>query len=165
MMRHACRLHFTAIIDIYIDLCSPVQPPGVGAVVAPSERNFEIFEAQIVDSEYITLMHASSGFLGVLVYFAIGRLLWQVVWCTLCEKKDVPEKLKGLLIYWAAGMIGIGVHLALRSDPLLANTSVGLGIAAGIIVASIIYMMTAAKIILLAYMHKQQDEHHEEVFT
>lgn len=74
------------------------------------------------------------------------------------RKKDVPEKLKGLLIYWAAGMIGIGVHLALRSDPLLANTSVGLGIAAGIIVASIIYMMTAAKIILLAYMHKEHKE-------
>lgn len=114
-----------------------------------------MFEAQIVDSEYITLMHATSGFLSVLVYFAIGRLLWQVVWCTLCEKKDVPEKLKGLLIYWAAGIFGIGVHLALRSDPLLANTNVRLGIVAGIIIASIIYTMTAAKVVLLAYMRKK----------
>ena len=117
-----------------------------------------MFEAQIVDSEYITLMHATSGFLSVLVYFAIGRLLWQVVWCTLCEKKNVPEKLKGLLIYWAAGIFGIGVHLALRSDPLLANSNVRLGIAAGIIVASIIYTMTAAKIMLLAYMRKEHKE-------
>lgn len=117
-----------------------------------------MFEAQIVDSEYITLMHASSGFLGVLVYFTIGRLLWQVVWCTLCEKKDVPEKLKGLLLYWTAGIIGVGFHLALRSDPLLANTNVRLGIVAGIIIASIIYTMTAAKVVLLAYMRKEHKE-------
>ena len=38
-------LHFTAISDIYIDLCSPVHTffaPGVGAMVAPSERNFDV---------------------------------------------------------------------------------------------------------------------------
>ena len=34
-------LHFAAIRGICkVDLCSLVQPPGVGAVVAPSERNF-----------------------------------------------------------------------------------------------------------------------------
>lgn len=115
-----------------------------------------MFEAQIVDSEYITLMYATSGFLSVLVYFAIGRLLWQVFWCT--QKKNVPEKLEGLLIYWAASVIGIGFHLALKTDPLLANSNVQLGIAAGVIVGSVIYLMTAAKITLLAYMRKEHKE-------
>lgn len=38
------RLHFAAIRGICkVDPCSPVQPlPGVGAMVAPSERNFDV---------------------------------------------------------------------------------------------------------------------------
>lgn len=118
-----------------------------------------MFEAQIVDSEYMTFMYLCGGLLVTLANFLVGKLLWQLVWCTLfCEKKNVPEKLKGLLLYWTAGIIGVGFHLALRTDPLLANTDVRLGIAAGIIVASIIYMMTAAKIMLLAYMRKEHKE-------
>ena len=118
-----------------------------------------MFEAQIVDSEYMTFMYLTGGLLVTLANFLVGKLLWQLVWCTLfCEKKNVPEKLKGLLLYWTAGIIGVGFHLALRSDPLLANTNVRLGIVAGIIIASIIYTMTAAKVVLLAYMRKEHKE-------
>lgn len=118
-----------------------------------------MFEAQIVDSEYMTFMYLAGGLLVTLANFLVGKLLWQLVWCTLfCEKKNVPEKLKGLLLYWTAGIIGVGFHLAINSDPLLANTNVRLGIVAGIIIASIIYTMTAAKVVLLAYMRKEHKE-------
>lgn len=43
---HVCYLHFTAIRGICeVDPCSPVHTffaPGVGAMVAPSERNFDV---------------------------------------------------------------------------------------------------------------------------
>lgn len=115
-----------------------------------------MFEAQIVDSEYMTFMYLAGGLLVTLANFLVGKLLWQVFWCT--QKKNVPEKLEGLLIYWAASVIGIGFHLALKTDPLLANSNVQLGIAAGVIVGSVIYLMTAAKITLLAYMRKEHKE-------
>ena len=128
-----------------------------------------MFEAQIVDSEYMTFMYLCGGLLVTLANFLVGKLLWQLVWCTLfCEKKNVPEKLEGLLIYWAASVIGIGFHLALKTDPLLANSNVQLGIAAGVIVGSVIYLMTAAKITLLAYMRKEHKERNlprEAVFS
>ena len=128
-----------------------------------------MFEAQIVDSEYMTFMYLAGGLVVTLANFLVGKLLWQLVWCTLfCEKKNVPEKLKGLLLYWTAGIIGVGFHLAIRSDPLLANSNVRLGIAAGVIVGSVIYLMTAAKITLLVYMRKEHKERNltrEAVFS
>ena len=58
-------------------------------------------------------------------------------------------------------VIMLAVWLAL--DPLFANTSILLGVLAGMIIAAIICIMIAIDILLRAYMHKQQDEHHEEV--
>ena len=62
-------------------------------------------------------------------------------------------------------VLELAVWLALNEDPLFTENSILLGMLAGIAVAAIICVMIASNILLRAYMHKQQDEHHEEVFT
>lgn len=72
-------------------------------------------------------------------------------------------KVTGLTAYWVAWVLMIAAWLALNKDPLFNTASMRFGILAGMIIAGVICMMIAIDILLRAYMHKQQDEHHEEV--
>ena len=112
-------------------------------------------------SENMELMKFTAGATGSLLYFGIVLVLWRILWCATYQLTTPVMKVAGLVSYWVVWVIMLAVWLAL--DPLFANTSILLGVLAGMIIAAIICMMIAIDILLRAYMHKQQDEHHEEV--
>ena len=115
----------------------------------------------VSNSENIELVKFTAGVVGTLLYFGIVLVLWRILWCTATQLNSTVMKVTGLVSYWVVWVLMLAIWLAL--DPLFANTSILLGVLAGMIVAAIICIMIAIDILLRAYMHKQQDEHHEEV--
>ena len=119
----------------------------------------------ITSSENMELAHLVTGVTGTLLHFGVMVALWRIMWCALHQIKSPMMKVTGLCIYWVVWVLMLAVWLALNQDPLFASASMRFGILTGAIIGGIICMMIAIDILLRAYMHKQQDEHHEEVFT
>lgn len=120
-------------------------------------------ETHLTSSENMELVYIIAGTSGTLLHFGVVLVLWRVMWCTVRQIKSPMMKITGLMIYWVVWVIMLAVWLALNKDPLFASASMRFGILTGAIIGGIICMMIAIDILLRAYMHKQQDEHHEEV--
>ena len=119
----------------------------------------------VTSSENMELAYLVAGTSGALLHFGVVLALWRILWCVVRQVKSPVMKVTGLFIYWVAWVIMLAIWLALDKDPLLASASMRFGILTGVIVGGIICMMIAIDILLRAYMHERQDEHHEEVFT
>lgn len=122
-------------------------------------------ETYITSSENMELAYLVAGASGTLLHFGLVLALWRILWCAVRQVKSPVMKVTGLFIYWVAWVLMLAVWLALNQDPLFASASMRFGIFTGAIVGGIICMMIAIDILLRAYMHKQQDERHEEAFT
>ena len=122
-------------------------------------------ETYITSSENMELAYLVAGASGTLLHFGGVLALWRILWCAVRQVKSPMMKVTGLFIYWVVWVFMLAVWLALEKDPLFHTASMRFGILAGMIIAGVICMMIAIDILLRAYMHKQQDEHHEEVFT
>ena len=161
-------LHFAAIRGICeVDPCSPVhtflRPVWALWLHLPKGNLMQAYV--ITSSENMELAHLVTGVTGTLLHFGVMVALWRIMWCALHQIKSPMMKITGLMIYWVVWVIMLAVWLALNEDPLFASASMRFGILTGAIIGGIICMMIAIDILLRAYMHKQQDEHHEEVFT
>ena len=122
-------------------------------------------ETYLTSSENMGLVYFASAIGGTLLHFCVALFLWRISWCTVRQLNSPVMKVTGLTAYWVAWVLMIAAWLALNKDPLFNTASMRFGILAGMIIAGVICMMIAIDILLRAYMHKQQDEHHEEVFT
>ena len=120
-------------------------------------------ETYLTSSENMELVYFASATGGALLHFCVALFLWRISWCTVRQLNSPMMKVTGLMIYWVVWVIMLAVWLALNEDPLFASASMRFGILTGAIIGGIICMMIAIDILLRAYMHKQQDEHHEEV--
>ena len=116
----------------------------------------------ITSSENMELAYFIAGITGTLLHFGLVLVLWRIMWCALHQLTSPMMKITGLSIYWVAWVFMLAAWLALNKDPLFNTASMRFGILAGMIIAGVICMMIAIDILLRAYMHKQQDEHHEE---
>ena len=122
-----------------------------------------LMETYLTSSENMELVYFASATGGALLHFCVALFLWRISWCTVRQLNSPMMKVTGLMIYWVVWVIMLAVWLALNEDPLFASASMRFGILTGAIIGGIICMMIAIDILLRAYMHKQQDEHHEEV--
>lgn len=160
------RLHFTAISDIYIlTFVHPCNHCPVWALWLHLPKGNLMQAYVITSSENMELAHLVTGVTGTLLHFGVMVALWRIMWCALHQIKSPMMKITGLMIYWVVWVIMLAVWLALNEDPLFASASMRFGILTGAIIGGIICMMIAIDILLRAYMHERQDEHHEEVFT
>ena len=117
----------------------------------------------VTSSENMELAYLVAGASGTLLHFGLVLALWRILWCAVRQVKSPVMKVTGLFIYWVGWVIVLAIWLALDKDPLLQTASMRFGILTGVTIGGIICMMIAIDILLRAYMHKQQDEHHEEV--
>ena len=162
---HVCYLHFTAIRGICeVDPCSPVHTflRPVWALWLHLPKGI-LIETYLTSSENMELVYFMSAIGGTLLHFCVALFLWRISWCTVRQLNSPVMKVTGLTAYWVAWVLMIAAWPALNKDPLFNTASMRFGILAGMIIAGVICMMIAIDILLRAYMHKQQDEHHEEV--
>lgn len=162
-----CRLHFTAISDIYIDLCSPVhtflRPVWALWLHLPKGNLMQAYV--ITSSENMELLYLVAGASGAILHFGVVLILWRILWCAKYKLNGPAMKVAGLGFYWAIWVLMLAVWLALEKDPLFTSASMRFGILTGAIIGGIICMMMAIDILLRAYMHKQQDEHRKEALA
>lgn len=118
-------------------------------------------ETYLTSSENMELVKFIAGITGTLLHFCVALFLWRILWCTVSQLNSPVMKVTGLVSYWVVWVLMLAIWLAL--DPLFTDASILLGVLAGMIIAAIICIMIAIEILIRAYMHKQQDEHHEEV--
>ena len=117
----------------------------------------------ITSSENMELVKFMTAAASTILHSGIALIIWRTIWCTVRQLNTPTMKVVGLGGCWLVWVLELAVWLALNEDPLFTENSILLGMLAGIAVAAIICVMIASNILLRAYMHKQQDEHHEEV--
>ena len=113
----------------------------------------------ITSSENMELVKFMTAAAGTILHSGIALIIWRTIWCTVRQLNTPTMKVVGLGGCWLVWVLELAVWLALNEDPLFTENSILLGVLA------IICIMIAIEILIRAYMHERQDEHHEEVFT